>query len=80
MSQELRDELIKTQAERTVTENLVQPKWLGHLAPQAKIHIVWASIFESLRGPQDSCLSDCVEMATGGKGLSECSEQCLVIP
>ena len=69
MSVELRTELIKTQAERTMSENLYQPKWLGHIAPQAKIHIIWASIFHSLKGPQDSCVGECMEMATGGKRL-----------
>ena len=69
MSDELRDELIKTQAERTITENLYQPEWLGHLAPQAKVHIIWASIFHSLTGPQDSCLGDCMDLATGAQGL-----------
>eukprot|EP00891_Asterochloris_glomerata_P009139 jgi/Astpho2/9139/Aster-07787 len=65
MSEQLKYALTKTQAELTVTENLYQPKWLGHLAPQAKIHIIWASIFHSLKGPQDGCLGDCVKMATG---------------
>ncbi len=69
MSEQLKYELTKTQAELTVTENLYQPKWLGHLAPQAKIHIIWASIFHSLKGPQDGCLGDCVKMATGGTSL-----------
>ena len=77
MSEELRNEIIKTQAERTIIESLCQPKWLGHLAPQAKIHIIWASIFHSLKGPQNSCLGDCVEMATGERGLIE---QCGGIP
>ena len=65
MSEELKHGLAKTQAELTVTENLHQPEWLGHLAPQAKIHIIWASIFHSLKGPQGSSLGDCVKMATG---------------
>ena len=69
MSKDLKHELTKTQAELTVTENLDQPKWLGHPAPQAKIHIIWASIFHSLKGPQNSCLGDCVKMATGGISL-----------
>ena len=66
MSEELKHKLTRTQAELTVTENLHQPEWLGHLTPQAKIHIIWASVFHSLKGPQDSCLGDCVKMATGG--------------
>ena len=61
----------KLQAELTLVEHLDQPKWLGHLAPHAKIYIAWASIFNSLKGPQDSSLGDCVKMATGGKAVLE---------
>ena len=71
MSEQLKYALTKTQAELTVTENLYQPKWLGHLAPHAKIYIVWADIFNSLKGPKDSSLGDCVKMATGGRAVVE---------
>ena len=74
MSEELKHELAKTQAELTITENLHQPEWLGHLAPQAKIHIIWASIFHSLKGPQGSSLGDCVKMATGEISTQEGSD------
>ena len=75
MSEDLKHELARTQAEHTVLEDLVQPKWLGHLAPQAKIHNTWASVFHSLKGPQDSCLGDCVKMATGGILSASSGEQ-----
>ena len=61
---------MKLRAEFTLTENMDQPKWLAHLAPHAKIYIVWANIFNSLRGPNHSSLGYCVKMATGGRAVS----------
>ncbi len=70
-SPELVNVIMKLRAEFTLTENMEQPKWLGHLAPHAKIYIVWADIFNSLKGPKDSSLGDCVKMATGGRAVLE---------
>ena len=63
----------KLQAGFSLTENVAQPKWLAHLAPHAKIHIIWADVFGSLKGPQDSSLGDCVKMATGGRAAGSTS-------
>ena len=56
---------MKLRGEFTLTEDLDQLKWLAHLAPHAKISIIWADIFNTLKGPKDSSLGDCVKMATG---------------
>ena len=63
--------IVKLRAEFTLTENMDQPKWLAHLAPHAKLYIVWADIFNSLKGPKDSSLGDCVKIATGGRAVVE---------